>query len=559
MTIPRGAQLHFRTYFTLRADSAETLATDEVIGVVRRWLARRLDVGGPLNNKWFRQGGRWTHPKYPRLQVITKGVFRSDPEGGPTAWAAELQHPDAAFPFRQWGAEIGVQALDGGELRINVATFHWVFGSYIGGEFADPEPSSPRVVADILSLSGRSVYAGSERLLLTPTVASPGDGKRLVARISSPDRRVPLVYVALPYGAPAPTINPARLATLVAGAATVVVAGNSELDKELEWLLPAKWRCWNGMIRVYQPRADLRSEIDSRRHRFFTINDVQRHGHDATLTMIIRGIVRRASPASEGVVASIADIDQLIRDDRLRQLRLTIQSVPSKEEALLIWEEIGKLQASNKTLRDQIDELRLEKDIRIEEVEGERDSAVGQGRYWRTQADELRARVDHFETQAEALANLRTLPTSLREVCLRIEALHPSRLHFTDAALASAEKAEFDDVPECWALLWAVATILVPLYVDEQLTPEQIRSTFHAQSGFELALTEGRATNRNKKLVAKRQIVVDGVEFDIAPHVKTQGGARFLRVHFATDHTNRRLIIGHCGDHLGTAGTRRRG
>jgi hypothetical protein len=558
MTIPRGAQVHFRTYFNFRSDRGEPLPIDEIIGIVRRWLARRVDDGARLNGKWLRQGGKWSHPTYARTQIETKGLEATTGDGSLAAWAMEFQHPDAAHPFRQWATEVGVEALGSGELRINVATSHWIFGSYIGVELPDPEPSSPKLVSDILSLAGRSAFAASERLLTVPSIAAPGDGKRLIARIESPDRRVPLVYVALPYGATTPSINVNRLATLVAGAASVVVAGNSDLDKELEWLLPRNWRCWNGMVRVYQPRPDLKSDFDSRRHRFFTINDVQAQGSDATLIMIVRGIVRRSSVTSEGAILSIADIDQRSRDERLRVLRSTVQDVPTKDEVQLLWDEIAMLQKAEKASRERIDEMQLEHYVRIEEVETERDSAGGQVRYWKGQADELRANVDSLEAQATALANLNTLPTSLREVCVRIESFHPDRLHFTDAALASAMKAGFDDVAQSWALLWALATILAPLYLDHQLSPEQIRSSFEAQSGFDLALTEGRATNRDKKLMAKRQILVDGVEYDISPHAKTRDAVNFLRVHFAVDHQRHRLLIGHCGDHMDTAGTRRR-
>jgi hypothetical protein len=157
------------------------------------------------------------------------------------------------------------------------------------------------------------------------------------------------------------------------------------------------------------------------------------------------------------------------------------------------------------------------------------------------------------------LASLRTLPSSLREVCRRIEALHPPWIRFADEALASAEKASFEDVGEAWTLLWSIATILAPLYFEYSLTPEQIRAQFEEQSGFELALTEGRATNRDKKLMARRAISFEEKEYDITPHAKSRDGNRFLRVHYGIDRESRRLIIGHCGDHLDTAGTRRRG
>ena len=58
--------------------------------------------------------------------------------------------------------------------------------------------------------------------------------------------------------------------------------------------------------------------------------------------------------------------------------------------------------------------------------------------------------------------------------------------------------------------------------------------------------------------MALRKIVHNGKERDITPHVKAGNKARLLRVHFCVDQDEKQIIIGHCGDHLDTYGTRRR-
>jgi hypothetical protein len=59
--------------------------------------------------------------------------------------------------------------------------------------------------------------------------------------------------------------------------------------------------------------------------------------------------------------------------------------------------------------------------------------------------------------------------------------------------------------------------------------------------------------------MAKRRFAHDGKEWDMTPHVKWGNSApKCLRVYFAVDRDQKRLIVGHCGDHLDTYGTRRR-
>ena len=82
--------------------------------------------------------------------------------------------------------------------------------------------------------------------------------------------------------------------------------------------------------------------------------------------------------------------------------------------------------------------------------------------------------------------------------------------------------------------------------------PERFR---HETGGIELTMTEGSQTNRDSRLERLRRVQFDGKPWDVSPHVKWGSG---FRVHFALDREARRVVVGHCGDHLDTAGTRRR-
>lgn len=85
-----------------------------------------------------------------------------------------------------------------------------------------------------------------------------------------------------------------------------------------------------------------------------------------------------------------------------------------------------------------------------------------------------------------------------------------------------------------------------------------IEREFNNSSRFELAMTEGKTTKGDAELMKKRDLVFDNKKFSMAPHLKHQSKTpKLLRVHFAIDNENKRLIVGHCGDHMSNASTRK--
>jgi hypothetical protein len=58
--------------------------------------------------------------------------------------------------------------------------------------------------------------------------------------------------------------------------------------------------------------------------------------------------------------------------------------------------------------------------------------------------------------------------------------------------------------------------------------------------------------------MALRQDTWKGQEIDITPHVKAEKRGKFFRVYYFTDQSQKVIVVGSCGDHLDTSGTRRR-
>jgi hypothetical protein len=57
-------------------------------------------------------------------------------------------------------------------------------------------------------------------------------------------------------------------------------------------------------------------------------------------------------------------------------------------------------------------------------------------------------------------------------------------------------------------------------------------------------------TNRDRKFQEIRKRLYKGTEVDITPHCKVDRSKGKLRIHFYLDFTNKKIVIGHCGDHI---------
>ncbi|HVZ33711.1 MAG TPA: hypothetical protein VG963_14870 [Polyangiaceae bacterium] len=157
-------------------------------------------------------------------------------------------------------------------------------------------------------------------------------------------------------------------------------------------------------------------------------------------------------------------------------------------------------------------------------------------------------------------ADIEQLPEDLTDVIRLIERLYPDRIVFCGGALESARVAKINQVSGgigiAWRLLRALAVVLHDLYLGGAA---DVARRFQDRSGFELALGEGSSTRQDAELMRRRFVQHDGAVIDIGAHAKYgHREPRLLRVHYGFCVHCLRLVVGHCGDHLPTAGSRRR-
>lgn len=560
-----SATLHYRCMFELEPRFDEAEAWSNVVKTIRYWISKREETNDAFGGQWMYVGGQWKGTHQPRLLVQTAAAVGNGTIEAPQHWAIRYEKPCSQISFRQWRTDIGIGRLPGGLFGISLATNHWLLPGYLGDEPPIPEPSAPGVLKLLLGSNEWVAFAGTQKLTAAPAELSVGSGMTFREILEDPGRSCPIVYVSKDSHTGNLLLDTHRLSNLLAGGASVFEAQEVDVSRELSYILPHKYQCRDGMVRIYQPRLNFDLPFDYQRHRFVTREHILERSPVTVEDMIIRSVARRPVLRATGQVTTVEDVQAKIRDFRLAELG-------NSKDAASLQERVNLLYELNTQLHENVTRLTTEKDGAEEqclELMIQVDQKDDENRTLRYQCDADRAArvqsdaaVRRIEKQLAALANLASLPENLEEAVSLIERLHADRILFLDEAKASAREAGINssksEIWKVWRCLWAVATTLHELHFREEGQSLDIESVFQERTGFKLALTEGGQTKADKKLMKHRTLLYQGREIDITPHVKFGREPRLLRIHYCPDHDTGRLLVGHCGDHLETAGSRYR-
>lgn len=566
MNLPANATLHYRTRFSLRPTTDSPIDWGDVVRKVRFWIGKRVERNDAYNRgSWFYTGGQWAPPGGQGTLVETRRFIGSGTDDAPQFWALCLTHPCGQFPqSRRWQTNIGIAFQDDGSLEFAISNHHWIIPGFIGEEPEPPPSSAPSIVRHLIDDSRHFACLGTTKLSASPHRLDVGDGAALRDELADAHRQCPIVVIRTSRTTERPVLNPVELAKLLAGIALVYDAPARELNEELEWMIPEAYRCTHGMARVYMPGLRLNASHDYRRHRFFLDRNVDSLGQDVIRDLVVEALARRFTASAQHSVGSISDVEQLKRRSEIeRVIQQARESVQDTEFVDFCNNEVKRLEADVERLQLEIEEANERADqakttIRTEEFlrrNAEQRTASAEAEASRLR-DVLKLIADHG------------LPVeSLCEAMEVIETLFPDRVVFTAEARRSAERAEFNslrrELPQVVRLLWHLATTMHELLYRDGTESGRIVDLFRERSGgFEMAMTEGSMTNRDASASAARRVDFNGETVDITPHLKLGPVQnKWLRVYFgkATNlHGQQILVVGHCGDHLDTAGTRRR-
>jgi hypothetical protein len=548
MPISIDHHVHFRCMFKLKPAPNDETKWGDIPYAIRRWIANRAEKNQGFQGKWFFCGGQWKPAGDKRFLVQTARCIGDGNDEAPQHWAVRYEHADDNTAARQWRTDIGLTRTQDGVIEFTLSTIHWLLPGFIGKEPESPLPSSPGIIGMLLRDQQWRAYAGTEHMTIGARDVREGFADIFRDRLIDSQREVPIVLISKNFHTGKPMLDSSQLARLLAGTATVYESDTSMVDKELEYLLDPEYRCWNGRVRVYQTGLEPDRPWDSRRHRYFTSDDITELGASTVLDFLVRGIVRRSQLKTSGAVANLEDVQVKVQEGHLAALRA---SAPGTEA----W--IEALETDNKRLNEEL--AASQNEVTTWYAEAERLQTVDEdnrvlefrNRTLSEETAQAKANVALMEEQVKVLLGMEEFPDSVLSVIGLIEKTFPGRIIFTDRAKADASRCKLRDPSSAWRCLRAMATHLHSLHFDAKLPLREIAKQFQNLVTFELATTESESTRNNPKLARQRKAVYKGEERDFSPHVKFgRDPGNSLRVHYFADNDDKVIVVDRCGDHL---------
>jgi hypothetical protein len=519
---------HYQTSFRVADTDGEALRSlkKNVYG----WVAEK--EGDRLVKE--KAGDFFYRCEWPNLFRTHSGVVTNtflSPDG--EAWAMHYMEVDSEVGQKRfWYSDIGLKKA-GADVIVSVRiSYAWNMED-LSGQREEPRTTVPKVVRYLLR--GNTVFSGRPefRLIEEPVrFKVVGMGKVLAEFIKSPDRRYPLIVF---NGDGAEQVAEAgRLARELTGKAQVALIGNNaELAEEFQHYMEKDYYVPFGFFRVFFPFNQRRNTPE--RHRWY---DIRRAEYSGQRPGIIHGLLRNHNLVENGAVESTLDIGRLIARENLLKLKA---ENPAQQKEL---EEFFKLYADLEKERDQ---FKNESETYASEVDRLEERV--KGLEWRCK--DYQSKLDHADVGVPlSIANiLPALPTSLIEVAHAAARAFP-RLVITEEALKTAEDyGECKCVNEAWQMLVHLSETLHPLKFtgDEN----DFEGSFKAKTGFDLAMTEGKMTKDDSKLMRLRKLQYGGRDHDISPHVKHGNQEpKLVRIYFAFDQEVRKIVVGHIGRHI---------
>lgn len=556
--------VHYRCTFDIYPTGGSSATWTDIVKTVRSWISKRLPQNEFLGSHNFFTGGGLSVPGQPRLKVSTAAT-EADCEGAPEFWAVCFEHPDNDCDHRTWQVHIGITRSERRFFRISLMLVHSIVPGFIEEPPPLPLPSAPFIVKSLIKDERWNSCSGSERLRISPDLLRVGGGPAWRERLLDPKRGCPLVFVSQNEDGRV-EVDPNRLATLLAGVANVVTPESLAVDQELQWVLPERLRAWGGTVRVYVP--GITALDNGSRHRFFSPERIAELTPLVVENILVEALARRSAWVTPGLVTTTDDVAARRRESRIHVLRRSADEVEGlrewigllEEENRRVSQQVRGFEANNSELRAQLDRAEAEREDAFKGLNFERNIS----KYERERAVAAEQQVLRVANESRILRELESFPNSPRLVVALAAQVFSDRIAFTESALKSAENSSFasvDEMSTIWRCLRSIATDLYKLYFpdeDEESVPGTFPQRFEASTGLELAPTEGTTTRKDGKIMDKRRVMYKGEWIDIEPHVKYDKGKKFLRIHYYVSKSERLLVVGHCGDHMDTAATRRR-
>lgn len=489
----------------------------------------------------------------------------------PTAkqWALHLEEEDSIYAeHRVWNTYIAVCSVNDEICALSIEIVNVNSGS---GQ-TRPDPSIPNFLKEIVA-SGHYVVSSDSKFSSIYSSAyicikRINDLKALSIIIKSDKRNTPLVVF---YGKETEKTAKRFPRAVLAKALVVWIDETCLSPQDVLTCMGNDCDVRGNQLRVFYPSR--MTGDDMHLNRWYYPLDNKFKNQEAPLIREILAFSFSEEKSGSYLYSSIRKDNYRARVHRWRENQLT-----------LLLEEQVQSDSTQKTAEDY-EKLISEKDKRILELENEVKESKeyisefeSEEKVWQAKEEQYKGKIAVYAKQMLAIDAEREQMSSERadyahnkdaltyiascilpqmsahDILAYYAKRYPNRIYVHPDAYKSADKTSFNEGSEICSILNVLVDEVYDAFVRKTLKVTDIEH----RTGYYVAMGEGSQTRNNNRLMAQRRKDYKGTFIDCSHHLKCEKNGKYFRVYFAVINDEHKIIIGHFGDHLETAGTVRR-
>ena len=535
--------------------------------------ANRLQVHGEASESVvFRAIGGWLkeqlgfglHP----AQLLSSGIHNgrrgelrsrlqifSCYDGEPALCAWVLKHGDGAVRGRRWTVEVGVKK-SAGTLEVSCVVKTDEGSTLVSTPVNASQPRVIRYIVNNVEDAEEVAFAKAVPGEVLRTVGEDRDSYRAFSYdIHRSDRDAAIVLVS-PSREGAYLVSPTELQKTLIGLANVVHVLPGSNTYEMADELGRRMSAWDGAVNVLSipsPSGEVRS-------RLFLSDEIQAWGeHPQRISRVLAWVT---------VTTNVPRLREHVRPEGVRLLSTRRRMEQLRASAVKMKEAEGRqalIEASQQAEEEQeraFEGFAEENEDLLNEVSRLEDEL-------RDTQDELRRKAFELSSVKSQLAAVGTEesvdvdPGRLLRLLARkgqpsplecldiIDQYHRDKCTVLDSARRSARKSPFTNGCELLDLLIRLVTKYRAGLLDGG--DGKARLVFGKN---EYAAKESETVTANRAMRRRRTFSYDGRPVEMFRHLKigiADDPTQTIRVHFHWDGTRRKIVIGHCGEHLPVA------
>jgi hypothetical protein len=507
-----------------RTGTTRTTELKDIAAAVREWASKKAGYIPEFAEEIERNSEG----------ISVKGAFM-DRAGAP-CFAFELTHPDATSKSILWRSTLAFAKNTAGTFDTEVALYKgWADSS---DRPLYPVPSRPMIVPELISKFGAECgfELGCIPILLSTPMVQP-----LADLIYDPKRKLPILLISALYATDVPVLDKRQvdwIASLLAGTARVYVAKNRFPSLRLEECAGKSMACYNGAVRLYWP---IPAEGDRPYHPYWSLKDIIRLEKN-----IARPLLLKVSAFTVGLESQVS------------HGALVEYKAEGKRNMLLMSSNLQTLVKEHTELKELLDLYLADNDRLKAQVAGQT-AAIEDLERKLAQAN------DRIEQLTYALESRKAAPEEpaeeqpalvfrdVQEAVVQImHSYSENTIVITPKALKGAKDSLYEEPADVYAALeWLATTYLAEGTKD----PAGLRASCLQRCRMNYQAGQGAAMIFHPK---DYHVTVDGRNYELAEHLakgNSRDGRRTIRIGFAYDDDNKRVIVGYISQHQTTAAT----